>query len=328
MDDRLILRIKKGNPRIDIFSVRVFLCLSMLLKDNVKMKYRLLAVFFVFIMFTLPAGGSGDTAPLSDDYLWLEYGDAERQKDGSLILEIKIRYGRFPDKITDLAGIENIRAFYHADDEQGKRVPYKSEIHKSRSGYSVIIRSAKTNQYTMRVTARRKNSEQFIYYQAKASFTLFGKSMSQDEGSDIPSDGSIDSLFEINKDPEHYYWPQTGNPLKLSVMFKNEKLGKQIISVFDENLGHEVLKAGEEKDCTYIPPDDRKLNSMGETAYKQTVLVSNYSEDNDVYISSYTLLLHRSRFGKHEHTPGLILFGSTFAVFLILMIIKRMRARI
>ena len=290
------------------------------------MKFSILTIFLGLILLSFPVVGADDSSLIAEDFLWLEYNDAVKQKDGSLILEIRIRYGIFSDKVKDLSEFKELKAFYHASDDQGRKAHYKTEIHKSSSGYSVIIRSAKTTRYTLRVTGIRKGRSKQVHYLAKASFTLFGKAISKGTDTDLPSDNSLGYLPEINIDPEHHYWPQTGNPYRVSIKFNDENLSEQKITLFDEHLNPAVLNISETGDAVYIPPDDKLLNSMGETAYKQTVLVSKYAEGGKQYISSYTMLLHRSRYGKHEHKPGLIVFGSAFAIFLFFMIIKRMRA--
>ncbi len=205
---------------------------------------------------------------------------------------------------------------------------YHAYIDEDVHGYSIKIESSKQARFVLIVTAEKIKEGISTHYLAKASFTLFGKSMS--DGSErVPlSYESIDRSLEIHIDPEHNYWPQTGSPVKVFPLFNGKMLPEKSLSVFDEHASPLELNTDNTGNLVYVPPEDRILNSMGETASKQTVLVSSMSDNGIKYISSYTLLLHRSRFGKNKHTPGLIVFGSAFMLFLVYTIVVRMRSRI
>lgn len=295
------------------------------------MKYCVLGIcLIVVISVNQEAIAIEESSLVKDDFLWLEYGEGTKEKDGSLVLELKINYGRFPDKIGKSVGLDNLNAVYTAQSTRtnvDNNLLYKADIYKDISGYSIKIKSAKEERFVLIVTAEKTDNGVAAHYLAKTSFTLFGKSLSEGPERFPESPDSTGRSFEIYIDPEHHFWPQTGNPIKVSPLFNGEMLPEKGISVFDEHAFPVEMTADETGTLVYIPPEDRKLNSMGETAHKQTVLVSSLSDKGIQYISSYTLLLHRSRFGKHELTPGLIVFGSAFVLFLFYMVVKRMRSR-
>lgn len=295
------------------------------------MKYRVFIICFLAALLRGPVMGADESSLLKDDFLWLEYGEGSKEKDGSLVLELKINYGRFPDKIDNSVVMENLNAVYTARRTRIKEDDnplYKADVHKNKSGYSIEMKSAKEARYILIVTAKKNENGVTSHYRAKTSFTLFGKSLSE-EPQRIPAlPESIVKSLELYVDPEHHFWPQTGNPIKVFPLYNGEMQGEKKISVFDEHAFPVELITGKTGILNYIPPEDKKLNSMGETASKQTVLVCGLDDEGEKYISSYTLLLHRSRFGKHEYVPGIIVFGSAFIIFLFYMITIRLRSTI
>ncbi|MFH1245811.1 MAG: hypothetical protein V1662_04925, partial [Candidatus Omnitrophota bacterium] len=73
-------------------------------------------------------------------------------------------------------------------------------------------------------------------------------------------------------------------------------------------------------DYDYVPPNDQKLNWQGEQAFKQTIILAEEREGNTKCISSYTLLLHRSRVkNKHLFIGGGIFCGSAAVIFLLVL---------
>ena len=295
------------------------------------MRYNVFVICLLFIMLSHPVRAVEESSMLNDDFLWLEYGDGTKEKDGSLILELKIHYGRFPDIKNSSIELDNLNAVYTAQSTRGKedsKPLYRADIHEDISGYSVKIESAKENRIVLIVTAQKTYNGDTSHYLAKTSFTLFGKSMSE-ASERFPADpDSTERSLEICIDPEHHFWPQTGNPIKVFPLYNGKIQAEKNISVFDEHAFPVELITDETGNIVYVPPEDKKLNSMGETASKQTVLVCGLAYRGEKYISSYTLLLHRSRFGKHEYLPALAVFGSAFILFLFYMVVKRMRSRI
>lgn len=265
-----------------------------------------------------------------DDYLWIEFGEKSKEKDGSLTLPLRINYGRFPDKKRSVSELDALRVFYTTNekDTEENAVFYEAPIERTGGEYLVRVRSFKTNRFTVLVQGRKSGGETTHRYLAKTSFVLFGHSSSEEkEAKAVPSD-KVNRQLEISASPEPSYWPQTGNPVKISLSFNKGSLGDGGVYIFDENKGPIDAKTDGTGNYIYIPPHDKKLNWKGETAFKQTVVVAEETRGNTNYTSSYTLLLHRSRYKNRRLPPGVSIFGVTMVGAFWLVIVKRKRFKV
>lgn len=283
------------------------------------MKLRITILFFFF----LTTASEIFAFSSKENYLWIEYKKQVKEKDGSVTLPLQINYGIFPNDKKDISKLENIKVFYsYSGTNNGKnRILYQIKIEKDNGKNLIEINSPATNRFTVFVEAEKTEDKTTLDYLAKTSFILFGHAASNANRIFPVPAPEFNRQLEIFITPEFYYWPQTNSPIKISSAFNNVPLAKKDMSIFDENMPVQEIITDEKGSCTYLPPDDKKLNWQGETAFKQSLITMEESEGNIKYISSYTLLLHRSRFKNNKVLGGIILFlVSAICIFLYVMI--------
>lgn len=263
-----------------------------------------------------------------DNCLWIEYGVRVREKDGTLTLPLEIKYGVFPGKEQGARDLRDLRVFYGSDGEDpGKRV-YYHEVSVEEAGrvYRARIRlSDRVNRFTVRAQARRDEYGVTYRYCAKTSFLLFGRFSSGKNKSRGILPNEVARRLEITLTPEFHYWPEVGNPVTIASVFDNSPRPYNTIYLFDENGVSVELHADKTGSCRYLPPEDAKLNRKGEPAFKQTVMVAQEESGGIKYISSYTLLLHRSRFKNYRLFPGVVVFLGTAVGVSFLIMSRRKR---
>ncbi len=283
----------------------------------------------IILLLLFPIGDTAETYASSskDDYLWIEFGEYIKEKDGSLTLPLEINYGRFPDNRKENWQLDALSAFYTLTekDDEGNKIFYEAEIEKAKGVYLVRIKSFKTDRFIVLIEGRKTQDETTHRYLAKTSFILFGHSSTKRKKAKPAPSTEINRQFEMSIAPEFSGWPQTYNPVKIAPSFSQHQSGEKAISIFDENQDPIEVKTDERGNYTYIPPDDKKLNWKGTTAFKQTVIVAEETKGYTTYISSYTLLLHRNRFKNRSPVLGAGIFWGSAAGMLLLVVAKRKR---
>lgn len=265
-----------------------------------------------------------------ENYLWIEFHECVREKDGSVILPLQINYGRFPDKKEEGYELDSLKAFYSLVEKDNKAAGnfYRAKIERDNGKNLVKIKSFTENRFIVFVEAKISHGETTHWYFAKTSVVLFGHASFKREQMKPVLDSEINRQMEIFVSPQFHYWPQTGEPVVITPLFNKEYLHGEVICLFDENMPLAQIVTDEKGSFTYVPPQDKKLNSQGETAFKQAVILAEKNESNNKYISSYTLLLHRSRFKNRNLFLGAGIFGGNMAVVFLSVIIKRRRFKV
>lgn len=277
----------------------------------------------LFFLCIAPARTVADEAK----YLWIEMENAERLRDGSLNLRLSLYYGRFPDSKTSASEIQELKAFYikKSFTKAPSEECFKAGIDTSGNSCFINIKSPGENRYTLYVSGVNEIGSEKHNLFAKTTFALFGKS-SNDNAYTLPADTEeINRQFEISTDPEFHYWPQTGSLLKVSVSFNGSPLAFSSVQIHDEYNPEKNIISDSNGEIYYVPPDDNELNRKGSTAFKHTILTVEHSDAGEKYISSRTLIFHRSRYGNHRLSTGLIIFGITIAGFFMFMYFIRKR---
>ncbi|MBN2534355.1 MAG: hypothetical protein JXB88_15820 [Spirochaetales bacterium] len=276
--------------------------------------------------------GNNVVFSMENNYLWIEFGEHHKEKDASVTQELHIYYGSFPDYKTTLLHLDEVKGVYTMNeiDTKGDVVYYPLEIIEEKGEVFIRITSHKTNPFTVLIQGEKNNKKQKKIYLAKTSFFLFGNSNKKQVESELFTSNTVIKIAEnlqIHINPHYSYWRQVDTPVTFNVFFDNQKLKKKIVHIIDENdenVFNPITRMTDESgELIYIPPDDRKLRQKGSTAYKQIVIMAEEQKENSIYVSSFTLLLHRSRF-KHYNVPvGVIIFSSLLTVFFVLMLLQR-----
>lgn len=291
------------------------------------MKTRILITLFLFFFHFIPEGKDCHASVLNEDHLWIEFGKSFREKDGSLTLPLRLNYGRFPEKRIYPGDLDDIRAFYTLNEKNGKgeTLFYNLDIEKDCEGFAVNIRSFKGDHFIVYANAAKVQSRAIRQYSAKTSFVIFGQAFSEDRRVRSVDPDRIERQLEICVLPEYQVWPQTGNPVGIEPLFEGEPMPRKAISIFDENMPPIEIITDEKGEHIYVPPDDRKLNRKGGTDFKQSVIALEKVDEDTKYISSYTLLLHRSRFQNYRLLMGALIFAATMISSFLFVIVKRRR---
>jgi len=264
---------------------------------------------------------------LQDNYLWVEFTKTVREKDGSVVLPLRINYGRFPGQKKGVEELDSLRVVYSLveDDPGREEVFYRAEIEKENGNYAVKIKSYKKGRFIIFVEAEKTYGKTKNLYSAKAAFTLFGHSSFQPEGPGYIAASRGAPGLEISISPQFHYWPQIEEPFKIKVLFAKNHLPEKTVYLFDENMPSSEIISGQSGSFIYTPAEDKKLNAKGENAFKQIVLVVKEDKNNFSYISSYTLLLHRNRLKHYRLFPGALIFLISSLFIFFLAVIKRKR---
>lgn len=287
----------------------------------------MLAVIIFSLFFSFTGVREIHAFPPKNNYLWIEFQECHKEKDGALTLPLQINYGRFPDKKKEIPEFDSFRAFYSLNekDDEGKRIFYEAGIEKNKGNYAVNIKSFKTDRFVVLVEAKATRDGLTCWYLAKTSFVLFGHSfLGRDKIRPVALD-EINQRLDLLITPEFHYWPQTGDPVQIMPTFNKDYLARKVICLFDENMPATDIVTDEKGNYIYAPPGDKKLNWKGETAFKQAVMVAEETRADMRYISSHTLLLHRSRSKNRKLLAGAGVFWGTGAGLFLFVIVKRKR---
>ena len=303
----------------------------MLLKKGLSMQElkQLFSAIFVLLLFVINVSQSY-ALTAKDNSLWIEFGKQIKERNGSVTQPLFIYYGRFPDKKETPLKLEALRGFYtlNEKDEKGENIFYAVDIERAGEAASIRINALKSNRCTVLVEAKRKFGEITHIYLAKAPFFLFGHCPSKKKEMEPVLSNGITERLKICTIPEHSVWPQTGIPVKFVLSFDKSALSGKKINIADENGSSVEVETGKAGKPVYIPPDDERLNRRGKTAYKQIVILAEETRKSTVYKSSYTLLLHPSRFGKRSFRFGISILAATVAIVFVIVGIRRKNFRL
>ncbi|MFH1245075.1 MAG: hypothetical protein V1662_01160, partial [Candidatus Omnitrophota bacterium] len=246
--------------------------------------YIIFTLFFSFIKET-----KGIAFSPQDNYLWIEYAESIREKDGSVTLPLLINYGRFPGKKGESGELDSVRAFYSLPekDDEAEPVFYEARIEQSSGRRLVKIKAVQTTRFIVFAQAKKIEGKITHWYLAKTAGTLFGHSSSKQIKPVAAAE--INRQGEIFISPQFDYWPQTGNPVRITPVFNDKSMPGKALCLFDEN--EPALKqngSGQAREITtdaagdydYVPPNDQKLNWQGEQAFKQTIILAEEREGN------------------------------------------------
>ncbi|MFH1441675.1 MAG: hypothetical protein ABIH18_06545, partial [Candidatus Omnitrophota bacterium] len=91
-----------------------------------------------------------------DKYLWIEYKECIKEKDGGVTLPLQINYGKFPNQKKNIPNFDNLRAFYTLAKENDKKnwIFHETQIEKNGGKTQIKIKSAATNNFIVFVEAK------------------------------------------------------------------------------------------------------------------------------------------------------------------------------
>jgi len=259
---------------------------------------------------------------LPKDYLWLEYGEREKEKNGSVTQHIFLFYGNKNHKLP-LSSLKQLQCSFSnkINCNPSKDSLFVFDINIQDSIGHIRINRFGSHVFNIYATGTRHFDSSFFVYSAHSSFTLFGK-----------MDKANDSLYktvaepkafplEIQVFPTYSYWRETEKPLTFTLQWNGKQIYNQALLIVDENTGSTSAKR--DSSYHYLPASDKKIRSGSIVQHKHLILLTQKTNADKTYIATRTLLLHRSRHGFFSLQNGLILFGISLIITFI--IIKRRR---
>lgn len=271
-------------------------------------------------------------------YIWIDCSKQTREKDGSITQRYNIRSDA--DGWADGTEGSDYQAFYRLDIKFSKsksksksKNPYRFDRSFPETGYyNIPVTYADGELYLDINSTANARVELYVYktcdgkkLSARIVHPLFGKAASEDEP---PIQGPVVSipadLPRLYLPPffQNYYM-QTGQSYPFGYTDKGTTV--KTMSIL-ENRKHiaDIVRA---PDGTFVykPLHDPKLDNTGPYDFKEAVAMVKETATGWDYVTTYTLLLHRSYIAHLELLPGLVLFGVTAALFTVVVVCKRKR---
>lgn len=188
----------------------------------------------------------------------------------------------------------------------------------------IQLSSGTPRNFAIRIQTQGMTNGKKTYFAAETNCTVFGRKLgTKAEPSKEVLPSTWFSGMRMSIDPPFYYWPQTENPLKVTLNFGQHVLPKTLLTAFDESFPPKRFLTDNAGRAFYTPPDDPALNRKSEKASKQGFLVAFHSEGDSLFVITRTLRLHRNRYSHLQPHMGLALFGTTALVTSGIVILMR-----
>jgi hypothetical protein len=275
---------------------------------------------FLLALLTLvtPESSLADEAGAQLPHLRIVYGEAQTMPDGTVFLPLEIHLddahgvNRMESLSRVTAGVASLPA-RASTVTLTKPLVYRSiPVTKTGEQWTILLSADSPRSFAVRVQARTATNGMTTYLAAETNCFVFGRKL------EVKAESKAEALppawfsgLGLSIDPPFYYWPQTGDPLQVTLYLGNRTLPKTTLTVFDGSSPVTRLLTDHAGRVVYVPPDDQVLNRQGEKATKQILLVTAYDEGNDHFVATRTLRLHRNRFTHRQSDAGLALFGAT-----------------
>ncbi len=226
------------------------------------------------------------------DILWFEYGSMIKEKDGSVTQEFGLYTGDFIKEKTPLKSADSLEVYCSVD---GKSF-LKPELKEILDGYVIRVTTFGMHRFTLYADVLLENSRCY----AKTDFMLYGP----DKKEKLTGALEHETPFYEIEVKGRSYWPQTGLKLKIQTLAEGRPDTGREVFVMDKNFGITALSTDKKGEALYIPPEDKELNRQGETAFKESIIAAHCLENKKQCTATYTLLLHRSRYGNNNYVLG------------------------
>ncbi len=250
-------------------------------------------------------GGRSAVGPLCPAYLWIAYGPQIKEKDGSLTQRFYIQAPN--GRLNETSAKEmKLTAFYlsRRARAKGPSLGRPLAVQYQHGAPYLDINIGRFSRIELHVSAACGRQR----YRATTVIFLFGKSGKKTINPLPPSPGLRPPQPYIHLRPERgHYWMQTGQNFRFVYQGGGKDPGMARVMEDRRTVGSIALDP--QGAFSYTPPHDPKLDRAEPSAFKQTVLLLSEATPQGTVVSTFTLLLHRSRYGRHQMLPGLALFA-------------------
>jgi hypothetical protein len=276
--------------------------------------------FFLLVLLALVTSESGlaDDADVRLPRLWIVYGEGQSLSDGTVVLPLEIHFDNVQranrlESLSDItAGVASLPALGPSV-KQSKPLVYRAiPVTKTGKKWTIQLSTGAPRNFAVRVQARHVANGGTTYLAAETNCAIFGRKLGA--RAESKAEALTPAWFSglgMSIEPPFYYWPQTEDPLQVTLHLSGRALPKTTLNILDGSSLPTQYVTDHAGKVVYAPPDDPALNKQGEKAVKQVFLVSVYREGNDLFVAIRTLRLHRNRFSHRQLDMGLTLFGAT-----------------
>lgn len=283
-----------------------------------------IAVLTVLMLMGMPGSGNADQGRCWVSYLWIEYGPTVKEKDGAVTQRFYIRPGcvaqgrrpAMPLLKLDAACCMTPQPFPRQaqggkQSRQDRPQAYGRLEIKNDAGIPYVdVTTGTFSVVHIRVTAQDKA----VRMRAFTACTLFGGSnRSQERHSSVACVGhALRPAIRLTP-AVHHYWMQTGQSYHFTYAGMGPNPTSAVIIDPDNGDGSfKTVSLDPENGLAVTPAHEPALDRAGPRASMEKVLlireVDGDAQQKMEYRTTYTLNLHRSRYGHRKPAPGMALF--------------------
>lgn len=266
----------------------------------------------------MPGTGLAGDAGVPLSCIRIVYGDAQTSPTGTVLLPLEVRLDNVHGEnslgtlSSVTAGVAALPARIPSEQPAGPFVYQAIPLNRTGEKWTILLSASSPRNFSIRVQARYVAKGRTTYLAAETNCFVFGRNLGVK--SELRPDALPPQWFAglgLSIDPPFFYWPQTEEPLRVTLHRGNRALPETALTVFDESFPATQLLTDQTGSVVYAPPDDPALNRRGDKATKQIFLIAAYNEGNESFVVTRTLRLHRNRHTHKQRDAGLALFGGT-----------------
>lgn len=275
---------------------------------------------FLLTLWTLAMPGTGlaggADVPLS--CMRIVYGEAQTLPTGTVLLPLEVRFdkahgeNRLGTLSSVTAGVAALPARIPSEQPAGPFVYRAIPLNRTGEKWTILLSASSPRNFSIRVQARYVAKGRTTYLAAETNCFVFGRNLG---AKTVPRPEVLPPQWfaglGLSIDPPFFYWPQTEEPLRVTLHLGDRALSGTALTVFDGSFPATRLLTDQSGCVVYAPPDDPALNRQGDKATKQIFLVAAWDEGKESFVVTRTLRLHRNRHTHKQRDAGLALFGGT-----------------
>lgn len=267
------------------------------------------------LALTMPESGMAIDAGAQLPHLQIVYGEVRTIPDGTVILPLQIRFDNAQgiNRMESLSGLTAGVAALPARALQTKSFVYQAiPVTKIGEQWMILLSAGSPQNFAVRVQARHVKNGRTTYLAAETNCVVFGRTRgAKTESNPEALPPAWFSGLGLGIAPPFHYWPQTEDPVQITLYLDSRALPGTILTVLEGAYPVTRLTTDQSGCAIYVPSDDPALNRQGDKATKQILLVAAHGEGNNRFVVTRTLCFHRNRFTHRHLRPGLALFGGT-----------------
>lgn len=260
-----------------------------------------------------------------NDCLWISYGERIRGKNNEVAQPVKINFGRFPDGRKDLPVSAKLQAFCFFNDGSVNSEWHRKALDLSgrdKDGF-IPIPTREHDHVLIYAMAELQSGDGKTVYSAKSAFSRFTRKKPVKPFDLHPTAADPLGLDIV---PRFHYWRQIGETLKISTKPSYPAEPSASLYLLDEHAEPKMLICAKDGSASCTLQDDKTLNAQSSKASKIGLVYAEKREGNHRYVSTFSMLLHRSRIMHRNYKAGLAVIAGTMILSLAVVLRRRRQA--